>query len=107
MNRTLSLTLVGLLSAFGCADDSSSGTQVADAAVPATSTPSSDAAVNSDAAVTSASDAATTGSAKIPLLVWVDDLVDNHTRDDAVPDTVDDKNIADNQDPSAFDARFK
>lgn len=111
MNRTLSLTLLCLLSAVACSDDTASETPAADAAVVPSSPVSNG---TGDAAVPGATDAATPGTsvppgspAKIPLLVWVDDLVDNHTRDDAVPDTVDDKSIADDENPSAFDSRFK
>lgn len=39
----------------------------------------------------------------VPLTVWVDDLIDNHTTDDAEPDTVDDKIITDDTDESSFD----
>jgi hypothetical protein len=45
---------------------------------------------------------APTGSA-IPIELWVDELVENHTTDQAQPDTVDDKNIENTEDPSAFD----
>lgn len=110
MRPTLFLTLACLLSVVACSDDVASGALVADAAVtPASNVPNGDSGVPnaSDAAVPSGSDAATTATAKIPLLVWVDDLVDHHTRDDAVPDTVDDKNIADDENPSAFDSRFQ
>jgi hypothetical protein len=41
--------------------------------------------------------------APVPLTVWVDDLVENHTTDDAEPDTVDDKVITDDTDESSFD----
>ena len=101
MNAKPLLPFACLLVAAACADDLARETPVADAAVSTSSMSSS------DAAVPSATDAATTATAKIPLLVWVDDLVDNHTHDDAVPDTVDDKNIADDENPSAFDSRFK
>ena len=39
----------------------------------------------------------------VPLTVWVDDLVDHHTTDEAEPDTVEDKKIADDTDESSFD----
>jgi len=42
----------------------------------------------------------------IPLIDWVDDLLDHHTTDEATPDTVHDKNIADNEDPTTFAKRF-
>ncbi|MET0287940.1 MAG: hypothetical protein ABW352_25850 [Polyangiales bacterium] len=61
-----------------------------------------------DAAVTPpAPDAsAPVQSAPIPLQLWVDDLLDHHTNDDSAPDTVDDKNIADDEDSSHFQDRF-
>lgn len=49
-------------------------------------------------------DAGTTEpTAPVPLTVWVDDLVDNHTTDESEPDTVDDKVISDDTDESSFD----
>ena len=39
----------------------------------------------------------------VPLTVWVDDLVDHHTTDEAEPDTVEDKKISDDTDESSFD----
>jgi hypothetical protein len=44
-----------------------------------------------------------TESDTVPLTVWVDDLVDNHTTDEAEPDTVDDKKISDDSDETSFD----
>jgi PBP1b-binding outer membrane lipoprotein LpoB len=44
-----------------------------------------------------------TESDTVPLTVWVDDLVDNHTTDEAEPDTVDDKKISDDTDETSFD----
>ncbi len=89
--------LCGVLLAVACGDDDSP-TPVetpADAAV----TPVADAAV---------SDSATppVESKAIPLVDWVDDLVDHHTDDTSAPDTVDDKNITDDEDPSHFTGRF-
>lgn len=109
MRAPLFLTLTCLLSVVACSDDVASGALGADAAVtPASNVPSGDSGIlNADATVPSGSDAAPPATAKIPLLVWVDDLVDHHTRDDAIPDTVDDKNIADDENPSAFDSRFQ
>ena len=109
MNRTLCLILACLLVAAACSDDAASEAPVADAASPTSPATSSDAGIPATTApvTPAATDGATPTSAPIPLLVWVDDLVDNHTHDDAIPDTVDDKNIADNEDPSAFDSRFK
>jgi hypothetical protein len=45
----------------------------------------------------------TTPPPAIPLVAWVTDLA-NQTTDDAIPDTVEDKNIADTDDTAAFDA---
>jgi hypothetical protein len=45
----------------------------------------------------------TTPPPAIPLVAWVTHLV-NQTSDDAVPDTVEDKNIEDTDDSGAFDA---
>jgi hypothetical protein len=44
--------------------------------------------------------------APIPIELWVHDLIENHSGDEALPDTVDDKNIKDNEDPALFDAYF-
>lgn len=46
-------------------------------------------------------------TAAIPLALWVEDLVDNHTTNDAQPDTVADKNIENTEDPEAFDQYLK
>jgi len=39
----------------------------------------------------------------IPLVDWVTDLATNHNDNTSAPDTVADKNIADTDDPKAFD----
>jgi hypothetical protein len=39
----------------------------------------------------------------VPLVDWVTDLVKNP---DAPPDTVEDKNVKDTEDPTAFDGLF-
>jgi len=39
----------------------------------------------------------------LALVDWVTDLATNYTTDTSTPDTVDDKNIVDTQDPAAFD----
>lgn len=81
-----------------CGDDDTATTPVeppADAALPT----ASDAAVTTDAAVP-------VQSKGIPLVDWVDDLVDHHTDDTSAPDTVDDKKIDDDEDPSHFQSRF-
>jgi uncharacterized lipoprotein len=39
----------------------------------------------------------------VPLTVWVDDLIDHRTTDEAEPDTVDDKRIEDDTDETSFD----
>ena len=43
------------------------------------------------------------GALAIPLTTWVDDLVVHHSTETSAPDTVDDKNITDTDDPAAFD----
>ena len=42
------------------------------------------------------------GPSGIPLVIWVDDLVEHRTTDEAEPDTVDDKMVIDNEDPDLF-----
>jgi hypothetical protein len=44
-----------------------------------------------------------TASDTVPLTVWVDDLVDHRTTDEAEPDTVEDKKISDDTDETSFD----
>ena len=55
---------------------------------------------------TLAVDAGTSPDPAIPLAFWVEGLVDQGASETAVPDTVDDKNIEDTDDPHAFDAYF-
>jgi len=43
------------------------------------------------------------GGAAIPLVDWVTDLATHYNNDTSPPDTVADKNIADTDDPKAFD----
>lgn len=73
--------------------------------------PTTDASVAPDAApptTTPAPDASTPAVSKaIPLIDWVDDLLDHHTDDVSPPDTVDDKNIIDDENSAVFDSRFK
>jgi hypothetical protein len=63
-----------------------------------------------DAAILPSADAgladAEVESKAIALIDWVDDLIDHHTDDSSAPDTVHDKNIADDEDPSHFERRF-
>jgi hypothetical protein len=101
------LALMLSLGALACADDGDSRDPVV--------TPAVDSAVPEPAPTTDAAtptmpvpdtDAATPASKAIPLIDWVDDLVDHHTDDMSLPDTVHDKNIADNEDPTTFDRRF-
>ena len=42
-------------------------------------------------------------SKPVPLLAWVEDLIERRTSDEALPDTVDDKTIEGTEDPAAFD----
>ncbi len=43
----------------------------------------------------------------IPLVDWVDDLVDRHSTEMSIPDTVHDKNIIDDENQMTFDKYFK
>jgi hypothetical protein len=51
----------------------------------------------------SAPDPGPTAGDTVPLTVWVDDLIDHRTSDEAEPDTVDDKKIEDDTDETSFD----
>jgi hypothetical protein len=90
-----------------CADDESTtaeATPVADGGTLTPPAPTTDAGTAPPGPL---ADGATPPASKpIPLIDWVDDLVDHHTNDTSSPDTVDDKNIADNEDPTTFDRRF-
>lgn len=59
----------------------------------------------SDAADSSIPSVPTTPGA-IPLIEWVDLLVDEYTTDEALPDTVHDKNISDAEDSAYFEKYF-
>ena len=107
MNPKLITALSVLLALAACGDDDKSPVAAetsSDAATPNV-TATADAGVPV-VAVGPGSSVTNGGTAPIPLLVWVDDLVDHHSTDDAIPDTVDDKNIVDDENPSAYDARF-
>lgn len=51
----------------------------------------------------SADAGATPGDKAVPLLAWVDDIIEKRSSDEALPDTVDDKNVEDTDDATAFD----
>lgn len=100
----LALGLSLSLGALACADDERTDSVVTpaiDSAVPA---PTTD--LGMPTAPVPATDAGPGVSKPIPLIDWVDDLLDHHTDETSVPDTVHDKNISDNEDPSTFDRRF-
>jgi hypothetical protein len=101
IKSTLTLCAALCLPALGCTDDESV-TPLVDAAV---EVPVADAGAVAPTPTPEADAGA--ASAPIPLLLWVDDLVDHHSTDDATPDTVDDKNIVDDESPTAYDARFQ
>jgi hypothetical protein len=106
-NVRLVLALVLSLGALACADDESKEpltTPAFDAGVPTQPAATADSATTTTP-VPEADAGAPIGKA-IPLVDWVDDLVDHHTDDTSLPDTVHDKNIADNEDPTTFDRRF-
>ena len=42
------------------------------------------------------------GSGPVPFSAWVDDMIDKRTDDDSPPDTVHDKYVTDDMDPTAF-----
>ena len=98
----LGVAFIGFLLGAACGDEKGNGHVDAggDAAAPTTDTgagPAADAgAADSDAAAPDG------GAAAIPITDWVHDLVVNFGPMSA-PDTVDDKNIKDTDDPGAFD----
>ncbi|MEY4513907.1 MAG: hypothetical protein RLZZ450_6029 [Pseudomonadota bacterium] len=105
-NVRFALAFVLSLGILACSDDEEKdpvATPVVDSGVPSVPTPTADSGPTTTVPET---DAGTTVSKAIPLIDWVDDLVDHHTDDTSPPDTVDDKNIADNEDPTTFDRRF-
>jgi hypothetical protein len=67
---------------------------------------SGDASASHDAGPAPGSDAAVDDAPLIPLIVWVDDLVDHRTNDSAPPDTVEDKRIQETEDPALFNKYF-
>jgi hypothetical protein len=110
MNPKLIMILSALMLVLAaCGDDDKSPVRAepsSDAGSPSLGvTPAADGGA-SVAPVGPGSSATAAGTAPIPLLVWVDDLVDHHSTDDAIPDTVDDKNIVDDENASAYNARF-
>ena len=48
------------------------------------------------------SDAGAPSGGPVPLSAWVDDMIDTRTDDDALPDTVQDKNVSDDLDSTPF-----
>jgi predicted small lipoprotein YifL len=83
--KTMALAgFVALVGLAGCGDDKSP------ANLPDGGAPGSDAA-----------------GPTFALFGWVDGLVKNHSTPTSTPDTVDDKNIIDTQDPTAFDSLLK
>lgn len=101
--QTILLSCLLGLSLAACTDDDDfdGSSPIGDGG--ATVTPSA----QPDASGSTDTDAGTPPVSKaIPLIDWVDDLLDHHTNDESPPDTVDDKNIADNEDPATFDKRF-
>ena len=51
-------------------------------------------------------DGGVTAAAPIPLTAWVDLMIDQTENEAATPDTVEDKNIANVEEPTAFDKYF-
>ena len=52
-------------------------------------------------------DGGVTAAAAIPLTAWVDLMIDQTENEAATPDTVEDKNIANVEEPTAFDKYFQ
>lgn len=48
-----------------------------------------------------------TAADPIALIAWVDLLVEDYSDDSALPDTVHDKNIVDDEEPGSFEKFFK
>ena len=48
-----------------------------------------------------------TNGGLIPLILWVDDLIDHHTNESSPPDTVEDKRSAPTEDSTLFDKYFR
>ncbi|HEX6246150.1 MAG TPA: hypothetical protein VFZ61_34740 [Polyangiales bacterium] len=70
----------------------------------ASNEPAEDAAVEPGAeADAGAEDAAAGPVGPVPLTLWVHDLIENRTSDEAEPDTVDDKLITDDTNEASFD----
>lgn len=89
------------LSAFGCSDDDAMNTlpePVVDAgAAPVDAAPEPPPA---DAMMTPVENKG------VPLVDWIDDLLEHHTNESSEPDTVDDKIILDDHNPATFDRHF-
>ena len=93
----LGLATGSLLLAAGCNDEDKPAVAAADAGPDAGGGGLPDATLpEADGGVPDAT------SAAIPLTTWVNDLVTNFGPT-SLPDTVDDKNIMDTDDPAAFD----
>lgn len=96
LKRTITLALAITLSLAACSSDKSGGDDNTNNPAPTASEPAPSEPVSTEPNPA-------VESKPIPLLAWVDDLIDHHTSDQALPDTVDDKNIEANEDPAAFD----
>lgn len=68
--------------------------------------PTADAVTPTPSSSATPDDAGSVEARPIPLIDWVDDLLDHHTNDVSLPDTVADKKIVDDENPSIFDRRF-
>lgn len=97
--RTLAFALLALAACSGDGDKPytpSPGSEPADDAE--VSQPEADA----EPAPEPDSDAGAPSGGPVPLSAWVDDMIDTRTDDDALPDTVQDKNVSDDLDPTPF-----
>lgn len=90
-----------LAGAAGCDDDDDDDSSAVTAKTDGGSPDGADAAASPGVDAGAPLDS---GPAALKLTDWVNDLVTNHTNATSAPDTVDDKNIIDTTDPSAFDS---
>jgi hypothetical protein len=82
--------------AIGCGGDKGKPAVTPDAGTPDGSSVKPDGGMSPDAT-----------TAAVKLFDWVDDLVTHHTNFTSPPDTVDDKNILDTDNPNEFDTILK
>lgn len=102
MKRTC-IKLALLVGLGACGDDAAPPPEP-DASI-VTRAPETRAPVEADAGL-SPGDAQQPEAPRIPLILWVDDLVEHHTTERSLPDTVAEKRIMGTDDPRLFDKYF-